>query len=119
MTVDTAARDMTDAVMAENSFNTPPPQGFRFVGVDVTYTYNGEGSDIALTTTTKAVALTNLELSSECGSIPGQVDLFSDVFAGGSVSGTICFVVPEGGFDMVLYTTTFTDDFVHQYFATK
>jgi hypothetical protein len=119
LTVVSGARDITDAVTTENSFNAPPPAGFRFVGVDVTYTYSGEGSDVALTATTKAVALTNVELSSECGVIPGGVDLFSDVFAGGSVTGTVCFVVPEGGFDMVLYTTTFVDDFVHSYFATK
>ncbi|MBI4935487.1 MAG: hypothetical protein HY828_16525 [Actinobacteria bacterium] len=119
LTVVGGARDITDAVLAENSFNEPPPAGFRFVGVDVTYSYSGEGSDVALTATTKAVALTNVELSGECGIIPGEVDLFSDVFAGGSVTGTICFVVPEGGFDMVLYTTTFVDDFVHHYFATK
>jgi hypothetical protein len=119
LTVVGPARDITDAVMTENSFNEPPPAGFRFVGVDVTYAFNGDGSDIALTASTKAVALTNVELSSECGVIPGAVDLFSDVFAGGNVTGTICFVVPEGGFDMVLYTSTFADEFVHQYFATK
>ena len=119
LTVTGAARDITDAVLAENSFNEPPPAGFRFVGVDVTYAYNGEGSDMAMTASTKAVALTNVELSSECGVFANEVDLFSDVFAGGSVTGTVCFLVPEGGFDMVLYTTTFVDDFVHEYFATK
>jgi hypothetical protein len=114
-----AARDITDAILAENSFNEPPPTGFRFVGVDVTYTYNGESSDMALTAATKAVGATNVELSDDCGVYSNEVDLFSDVFAGGSVTGTVCFVVPEGDLDTVLYTTTFTDDFVHEYFATK
>ena len=35
VTVNGVATDITDAVMAENQFNSPPPDGYRFVGVDV------------------------------------------------------------------------------------
>ena len=113
-----AARDITDAVLAENQFNEPPPAGFRFVGIDVAYTYNGSGSDIALTATTSAVSISNVSLAKECGVIPGEVDVFSDVFTGGTVTGTICFVVPDGGIDgLVLYTTSFDAD--TQYFGTR
>ncbi|MEN9646965.1 MAG: hypothetical protein RL238_3634 [Actinomycetota bacterium] len=113
-----AARDITDAVLAENQFNEPPPAGFRFVGIDVAYTYHGEGSDIALTATTSAVSISNVSLAKECGVIPGEVDVFSDVFKGGTVAGTICFVVPDGGIDgLVLYTTSFDAD--TQYFGTR
>jgi hypothetical protein len=113
-----AARDITDAVLAENQFNSPPPAGFRFVGIDVAYTFTGSGSDVALTATTSAVSLTNVSLSKECGVIPGEVDLFSDVFNGGTVAGTICFVVPDGGIDgLVLYTTSFDTD--NRFFGTR
>lgn len=119
LTVTGAARDITDAVLADNSFSEPPPAGSRFVGVEVTYAYSGDGSDVAYTATTKAVAGTNVELPAACGSVPGEVDLFSDVFAGGSVSGTLCFVVPEGVTGLVLYTTVYADDVVHEYFAAQ
>jgi len=113
-----AARDITDAVLAENQFNEPPPAGFRFVGVDVAYTYNGEGSDIALTASTSAVSISNVSLAEECGVIPGEVDVFSDVFTGGTVAGTLCFVVPDGGIEgLVLYTTSFDAD--TQFFGTR
>ena len=104
VTVNSAARDITDAVMAENQFNDPPPAGFRFVGIDVTYSFNGEGSDSAFTVTTAAVTDSNVQLSFECGSIPNSLDEFSDVFAGGSVTGQLCFVVPEGSGPLVLYS---------------
>ena len=90
--------------MAENQFNDPPPAGFRFVGIDVTYSFNGEGSDSAFTVTTAAVTDSNVQLSFECGSIPNSLDEFSDVFAGGSVTGQLCFVVPEGSGPLVLYS---------------
>jgi hypothetical protein len=119
VTVVGAARDITDAVMAENSFNDPPPPGSRFVGVDVTYTRTGSGSGSALNATTKSVSGSNVELKSECGVVTGEVDLYSDVFEGGSVTGTICFVAPEGAADqLILYSSTYTDSPV-QFFATR
>jgi len=88
------------------------------VGVDVAYTYNGEGSDIALTASTSAVSISNVSLAEECGVIPGEVDVFSDVFTGGTVAGTLCFVVPDGGIEgLVLYTTSFDAD--TQFFGTR
>ena len=105
LTVTAAARDITDAVMAENSFNDPPPDGYRFIGIDVTYTFNGTGSDSAFTVTSSAVADNNVALSNECGVIPTPLDEFVDVFAGGSVSGTLCFVVPADSAPFAMYST--------------
>ncbi len=103
MSVTGVARDITDLVMSENQFNDPPPDGFRFVGVDVAYSYSGSGSAAAYQVTTKAVGDGNVELGSNCGVFPGEVDRYSDVFAGGSVAGTICFVVPSAGPNIVVY----------------
>jgi hypothetical protein len=93
-TVTGAAYDITDAVAAENQFNEPPPEGSRFVAVDLSLAYNGDGSDIGFTVTTKAVSTGNVRLSTDCGVIPNQIDLAVDVFAGGTIAGATCFVVP-------------------------
>ena len=100
-----AARDITDQVMSENSFNDPPPDGFRFIGVDVTYAFNGTGTGSGFTVTTAAVGDSNVSLSDDCGVIPAAIDVFTDVFAGGSVSGSLCFVVPVGSTTITLYSS--------------
>ena len=101
-----AARDITDDTMAENQFNEPPLDGFRFIGVDVNYSYDGAGSASAFSVATKAVGTDNRELSTECGVTPNEVDLSADVFSGGTVSGTLCFVVPTSSPAFVLYATS-------------
>jgi hypothetical protein len=112
MAVGGAARDITDAVMAENSFNSPPPDGYRFIGVDVTYAFNGSGSSSPFMVTVKAVGASNVMLGSDCGVIPGAMDVTADVFAGGTVSGTICFVAPAADPAMTLYATaSFSGDY--------
>lgn len=105
MTVTGAARDITDLVMAENQFNEPAPAGFRFIGVDVTYAYSGTEPTAAYQVTTKAVGEGNVELQAGCGVISGEIDIFTDVFAGGTVAGTICFVVPSANPSMTVYAS--------------
>lgn len=105
MTVTGAARDITDLVMAENQFNEPAPAGFRFIGVDVTYAYSGTEPTAAYQVTTKAVGEGNVELQAGCGVISGEIDIFTDVFAGGTVAGTICFVVPSANPSMIVYAS--------------
>jgi hypothetical protein len=105
LTVTGPASDITDTVQAENQFNDPPPDGFRFVGVPVAYTYGGAGSASAFAVTANAVGSGNLSLQNNCGVIPGEFDLSADVFAGGSVSGTVCFIAPADSPTFVLYAT--------------
>jgi hypothetical protein len=106
LSVSGAARDITDETLAGNQFNEPPPDGFRFIGIDVTYSYDGAGSASAFTVTTKAVGGDNRELGTECGVTPGEVDQSAEIFSGGTVSGTICFVVPTTSAALVLYATS-------------
>ncbi len=96
MVVNSPVRDLTDAVMNSNQFNSPPPPGFRFVGFDAAFAFNGSGSSNLLSVTVQAVSDSNVELSTSCGVLDGEIDEFADVFAGGLVAGTVCFVVPEG-----------------------
>ena len=105
MTVTGAARDITDLVMAENQFNEPAPAGYRFIGVDVTYAYSGTEPSAAYQVTTMAVGDGNVELQAGCGVISGEIDIFTDVFAGGTVAGTICFVVPSANPSMTVYAS--------------
>lgn len=106
LTITGAARDITAEVQTENSFNDPPPAGFTFVGVDVSYVFNGSGSDAPYTVTTAAVDDGNVQLSTECGLIPNPVDSYSDVFSGGTVSGLLCFVVPTDSTGLTIYART-------------
>jgi len=97
LTVTGAARDITAAVLAENSFNEPPPAGMVFVGVDVVVSYAGGGSANAAEVSARAVADGNVELDGyACGVVPGGLELFADVFDGGTLSGTLCFAAPAG-----------------------
>jgi hypothetical protein len=105
LTVGGPATDITDQVLAENQFNSPPPDGFRFIGVNVTYSYSGDGAASAFAVTTKGVGDSNLSLSTDCGVTPGEIDLTADIFAGGSVTGIICFVAPAASPTFVLYAT--------------
>jgi hypothetical protein len=105
LTVTSAASDITDSLMAENQFRDPPPAGYRFFGVGVTYEYGGAGSASAFNVGTNAVGASNVALSTDCGFFSTQIDLTADVFSGGSVSGTICFVVPSSSPQMVIFAS--------------
>lgn len=118
LTVTGPAADITDAVLAENQFNDPPPEGFRFVGVPVRLDYGGEGSSSPFTVTIKAVGNSNLQYSTQCGVTPGELDSFGDVFTGGGIEGQECFVVPAADLgSVVLYAGTLLEDYV--FFATQ
>ncbi len=112
------ARDITDQVLADNTFNDPPPEGFRFVGVDVALAYSGTGSASGFDVNAKWVGGGNVQRAGFCGVVNGELDQFTDVFAGGSVTGTMCFVVPqqEVGAGVLYVTAGFDSEPV--YFAT-
>ena len=113
VTVNSPARDITDEVLADSEFNDPPPTGYRFIGVEVTYAYNGGGSDSGFTVGTSAVSDSNVRLDFECGLIPTPLDEFAEVFTGGQITGLLCFVAPEGASGLTLYSrSSFDSDLV-------
>ncbi len=119
LTVTSPAVDITDAVAAENTFNDPPPDGARFVGIDVEYLYEGSGVASAFDVSTKMVGTDNVELPQGCGVIPNDADVFSDVFTGGTISGTLCYIVPADDIEnVVLYASTVFDG-PRFFFATR
>ena len=116
-TVTGAARDITAEVLAENEFNSPPPEGFHYVGVDVTFTYNGAASASPAQVSIGSVGADNAQHNGYCGTAPNELDLYTDLFAGGSASGTMCFVVPDDGAAISLFATADFNGFI--WFATS
>ena len=114
--------DGTAEVMAENQFNDPPPDGHVFFLIEVVLTNEGpEKQDSAFFVDIGAVGDGNVEYDAfGCGVIPNELDTFTELFPGGSISGDVCFVVPESeaGSDVVVYASgeVFGDEMV--YFAT-
>ena len=114
----TGATDITDQVMADNEFNDPPPEGSRFIGVSVAYSYAGDSPDSAYSVSVNAVGDGNVQLNESCGSFEGEVERFDDLFSGGSTSGLLCFVAPTSDLGTIaLYADAeFTGNY--QFFAT-
>lgn len=117
VTVTGPARDITADVTAENQFNSPPPAGFHYVGVDVMYTYSGSASASPASVSIGSVGADNVQHGGSCGVVPGEIDLYTDLFAGGSASGTLCLVVPDDGAAITLFATADYNGFI--WFATS
>lgn len=117
LTVTGGVHDITDAVVAEDSFNDPPPDGKRFYGVDVTFNYSGAESTNIYNVTTKAVGDSNIELNSGCGVIPNGIDAGADILTGATVSGTICFIGTEADAPSIVVYATGSFDVDYKYFA--
>jgi len=101
------AEDATTEVLAENSFNEEPADGRQFFMVGIEATYNGEASDFLFASTSLstvgplAVAYTGEDT---CGVVPGEIEVFSEVFPGGTVAGNLCWSVRNEDADgLVLY----------------
>ncbi len=117
VTITGPARDITADVLAENEFNSPPPVGYHYVGIDVTYTYSGSASASPATVSIGSVGADNVQHNGYCGLVPGEIDLYTDLFAGGSASGTMCVVVPDDGAVLALFATSDFNGFT--WFATS
>lgn len=102
--------DITRLVQDENLFNDPPPEGFIFAGFDV---------ELTLLSTDKEPLSTGFNLtweilggstnavfgeygvSGSCGVTPNEFDSFTEVFVGGTLSGTVCMPLPIADLDAV------------------
>lgn len=93
------APDATDEVMAENEFNTPPPEGAQFFMFRVDATYQGEESGFAWSDLLFGVFIEDSVHSGVCGVVPEDLFNAPEVFAGGTVSGNVCVIVPSAGVD--------------------
>lgn len=93
-----APRDITAQVREENQFNDAPPEGYLFAGYDVALVLSSaekEPLSAGFNVSFEIVGgATNIAHSGECGVTPNEFDLFAEVFAGGSLTGTVCVSLP-------------------------
>jgi hypothetical protein len=107
----------TKAILAENMFNDPPPDGMQFYLISLSLTYHGADTGNAYGLTWKAVDANNVAYTTydpSCGVIPQEFNAGADVFPGGTITGNICFVVDSStAKTLVLYAEpsfSFGDD---------
>lgn len=117
VTVTGAVRDITAEVLAENQFNEKPPPGYHFVGVDMTFLYNGAGGGSPAQVSIGSVGADNVQHDGYCGIVPGEIDLYTELFAGGSASGTMCLLVSDEVGTIALFATADFNGFI--WFATS
>lgn len=89
--------DATDVILAENMFNEPPDRGQQFVLITISATYEGtESSSVFLPgLSLKLLGISAVaydEFDPGCGVTPNDFPS-SEVFSGGTLTGTICFAV--------------------------
>ncbi|GAA1693468.1 hypothetical protein GCM10009830_46620 [Glycomyces endophyticus] len=90
ITVADVALDATDAVMAENEFNTPPADGNTFATFTIDGTYNGTETGSLWLDATVGIWADGV-MSETCSNIVANdiIDV-ADVTAGGTASGATC-----------------------------
>ena len=95
-------RDLTAEVLAENQFNDAPMAGTLFAAFDVAMTL--DSADVEplsplfnfnweITGGASARVYDQFTLGT-CGVVPDSFDIVDEVFVGGTVSGTVCLVIP-------------------------
>jgi hypothetical protein len=114
-----AGRVGTGEVLSAYDFNDAPPAGNEFYLVDIDLTYTGAETGSSFDLDIGAVAASNITLDTFCGVIDNDFDFTQEVFPGGTLSGTACFIVPSEETDTVVVTArqAFDFDAVDFYFA--
>ncbi len=103
-------RDMTAEVLADNEFNTEPPDGVLYVGFDVELVLQeaakeplapGFNFSWELLGGATAAAYDPATIETEwfgCGVLGDGFDDFGEVFTGGTLAGTVCIPLPAEDF---------------------
>lgn len=94
-----AASDSTFDVIAANGFNEEPPEGEIYVMIPVTLTYKSgpataKVSDLTLGALGDSGSLLSTR-ENYCGALPDVLATTSELTPGSSISGNICWSVPE------------------------
>lgn len=107
--------DATDRVLALDTFNDPPPDGFRYVLADVELAYAGrESSSFWLGLNWSGVGPSNVAVDTfdaSCGTLGGALDSGYDFYPNGRATGPLCLTVAEDQIDeFVLFFDTFGEE---------
>ncbi|MEA2024386.1 MAG: hypothetical protein U9N79_08885 [Actinomycetota bacterium] len=113
--------EATDAILAENEFNDAPAAGSRFVMWRVAVANAGEDVVLSLGEVSFSVvgpSAVAYDMYAGCGVVPDELDMFRDVFPGGSLEGNICWEVTDDDADaLVLLADEFSVDGERTVFA--
>lgn len=92
-------------VLAGSDFNDPAPDGSVYVLVTVQADFTGDEPQSVSGAIPGLVGPANVGIDATCSAtFDGELDRFTDVFPGGTISGTLCYVVPEPELeDLVAY----------------
>lgn len=94
-------RDFTTEVVAANQFNEAPPEGAVFAAAPVSMTLvsadkeplsAGFNLQVEIHSGPNVYDANTLDTLG-CGSVPGDFDMFTEVFAGGTVEGEVCIPI--------------------------
>jgi len=115
-------RDATAEVLAAHDWNDPPPEGLMFAAADVrgtlvqsskeplSFGWNVEFEMISDTNVYDLGYYSDLD-ARDCGfSFPGEFDDGAEVFAGGTIAGTVCLVVPADSFEQLAFVLNIGSD---------
>ena len=95
--------DITAAVLAENQFNDAPADGMAFIAYPVTLTLQEAAKEplsVGFNVNFELIGGASREAhTTDCGVAPGELDLFGEVFGGGTISGIICVAAPIADLD--------------------
>jgi hypothetical protein len=113
--------DATEAVLAENDFNAPPADGRQFLMVEIQATNRGIESETpfsALTFSAVGPSAVAYGFGDSCGVIPNSFPDFEEVFAGGTITGNLCWSVATADADalLLIVDASFTIDDVRTFF---
>lgn len=102
----------TDIVAAANQFNQPAPEGTTYGIVNYTVTYKGGDSDTALAVSVDLVTSTGEVIDPGLGSSVVLADSigFDELYAGGSVTGSRAFAVPNDASYTIRVTPGYISD---------
>ena len=95
------AETLTEAILAANPYNDPPPEGHLFFNVGIVVTNLSTESRTFYAGRFHLVGQSNVAYSqfqNSCGVLPDDIPVFDsyrEMFEGGTVSGFICFAVKE------------------------
>lgn len=95
--------DVTDEVLAGDTFADPPGDGEAYALLNVTYTYTGSDSASVFSVTANLVGDSNVS-ADDCDfvTVRDELDNGAEVFAGGEVSGNLCFLIDSSDADSMV-----------------
>lgn len=95
LTVNGIRTDGTAVLAAASEYNDPPATGIEYVLVDVTVAYSGDEPSYVSSVQMEAVGDGNVAIAGgSCSSSWDEaLDMFTELYADGSVSGEVCFPV--------------------------